>query len=255
MTIHPTAIVEPGALLGEGCVIHPYAVVKRGAVLGAGVVVHSFAVIGGDPQDLRFDPALATGVRIGDRTVVREHATVHRSTKPDKPTEVGARCLLMVGCHIGHDGHVGDDVMMANAALLGGHVRVGNHAFLGGGAVIHQFCLIGESAMIGGGARISLDVPAFTLVTERDGLIGLNLVGIRRRGLPRTAVRELKEAFRAIYNAQGSVRDHARAALAAGTFSEPAARQFLATFVDGTRGCCRPRRLARLATPAEEVSG
>ena len=135
--------------------------------------------------------------------------------------------------------------MIANAVLLGGHVRVGDHAFLGGGAVIHQYCLVGESAMIGGGARIALDVPAFTLVTERDGLIGLNVVGIRRRGLSHAVVRELKEAFRAIYHERGSVRDRARDALETHRFHAPATRQFLASFVNGTRGFARPRRLSK----------
>ena len=252
-TIHSTAIVEPGAVLGEGCTINAYAVIKRGTVLGAGVVVHPFAVVGDDPQDLHFDPGIDTGVRIGDRTVIREHVTVHRSTLPNTFTEVGSRCLLMVGCHVGHDCCVADDVMIANAVLLGGHVRVGHHAFLGGGAVIHQYCLVGESAMIGGGARIALDVPAFTLVTERDGLIGLNVVGIRRRGFSHAVLRELKAAFRTIYHEPGSMRDRARNALESGRFQEPAARQFLASFVHGTRGFARPRRVSKSEVETKDV--
>ncbi len=243
VTVHPAAIVEDGACLGDGCVVHPYAVVKRGAILAPGVVVHSFAVVGDDPQDVHFDPAVATGVRIGERTVIREHVTVHRSTRPDAHTEIGNGSLLMVGCHVGHDCRVGDGVMIANAALLGGHVHVGDFAFLGGGSVIHQFCHLGESVMIGGGARISLDVPAFTLVTERDLLIGLNLVGIRRRGFGADATRELKQAFAAAFNTGGNVRENASRALDGGEFREAAARRFLASFADGTRGFPRLRRL------------
>ncbi len=247
MSIHPTAIVEEGARLGDSCLIHAHAIIKRTSVLGNGVVVHPFAVIGDDPQDLHFDRALDTGVRIGDGTVVREHVTIHRSTRPNTCTEVGSGCLLMVASHVGHDGHVGDHVMIANGALLGGHVHIGDHAFLGGGCVIHQFCRVGESAMIGGGARISLSVPPFTLVTERDALIGLNLIGLRRRGFNSKAIVELKKALAAVYYAGANVRDNARRALDDGTFCEPAARQFLASFAEGTRGFVRPRR-ARKAT-------
>ncbi len=241
MTIHPTAIVEEGARLGDGCVVHAHAIVKRRVVLGAGVVVHPFVVLGDDPQDLQFDPAIDTGVRVGDGTVIREHVTVHRSTRPNTCTEVGSQCLLMVGCHVGHDCHVGDHVMIANSVLLGGHVHVGDHAFLGGGCVVHQYCRVGESAMIGGGARISLNVPPFTLATERDGLIGLNLVGLRRRGFSGAAILELKRALAAVY-AGGSVRDNARRALESSTFGTAAAQQFLASFADGTRGFVRQRR-------------
>ena len=242
VTIHPTALVDEGVHLGEGCVVHAYAVIKRGAILGDGVVVHSFAVIGDEPQDVHFESATTTGVRIGARTVIREHVTVHRSTRPGSCTEIGDECLLMVGCHVGHDGRIGNHVAIANDALLAGHVHVGDHAFLGGGAVIHQFCRIGDSAMIGGGARISRDVPAFTMATERDGLIGLNLVGIRRRGFTGSAVRELKRAFHAVYDGHGNVRDNARRALEGDGFQEPSTRQFLAGFAEGTRGFVRPRR-------------
>ena len=123
MTIHPTAIVEDGAQLGAGCVIHAYAIVTRHCVLGDGVVVHSFAVVGGDPQDLSFDPATRSGVRIGARTVIREHVTIHRATKADSWTEVGAGCFLMVSCHVAHDCRLADKVIMANAVLLAGHVH------------------------------------------------------------------------------------------------------------------------------------
>ncbi len=245
MTIHPTAIIEDGAQLGDACVIHPHVIIKRGSVLGKRVVVHPFAVIGGDPQDLHFDCALDTGVRIGDGTIIREHVTIHRSTRPNTRTEIGNGCLLMVACHVGHDGHVGNDVMIANDVLLAGHVHVGDNAFLGGGAVIHQFCRVGDGAMIGGGARISLSVPPFTLVTERDALIGLNLVGLRRRGFSSKAIIELKKAVAAVYYAGGNIRDNARRALEDSTFREPAARLFLASFAEGTRGFVHPRRERR----------
>ena len=145
--------------------------------------MHPFAVIGGDPQDLSFDAfaTCAPRLRIGSRTVIREHVTISRATKEGASTEIGSDCFLMAACHVAHDCHIGDRVVIANSVLLGGHVQVGNQAFLGGGAVIHQFCRVGESVMIGGGARISRDVAPFTLATERNAMIGLNLVGLRRR--------------------------------------------------------------------------
>jgi len=242
MNIHPTALVEEGVQFGDGCVVHAYASIKRGTILGDGVVVHSFAVIGDEPQDLHFDPAIRSGVRIGARTVVREHATVHRSTRPGTFTEVGDACLLMVASHVGHDVRVGHHVVLSNTALLAGHAQIGDHAFLSGGVLVHQFCRVGESAMLGGGARVSRDVPPFTLAVERNTLIGINLVGVRRRGFSSSVVRELKRAFHLVYDDHGNVRENARRALESGVFQEAAARQFLADFSEGARGFVRPRR-------------
>jgi UDP-N-acetylglucosamine acyltransferase len=242
VTVHPTAIVEDGAQLGAGCVIHAHAIVTRHCVLGDGVVVHPFAEVGGDPQDLSFDPAARSGVRIGARTVIREHVTIHRATRADGWTEVGSGCFLMVSCHVAHDCRLGDRVIMANAVLLAGHVQIGEGAFVGGGATVHQFARIGEGAMIGGAARVSRDVPPFTMTTERDEVAGLNVVGLRRRGLPRQTVEELKRAFRAVNVSVGNMRDLAAAALAGGEYSSAEARRFLEFFREGRRGFVRARR-------------
>lgn len=241
MQIHPAALVESGARLGEGCIIHPYAVIRRHCVLGDGVVVHPFAVVGGDPQDLGFDVANDSTVCIGTRTVIREHVTISRATRAGEATEIGADCFLMAACHVAHDCRVGDRVVIANAALLAGHVQVGERAFLGGGAVIHQFCRIGEGAMIGGGARISLDVPPFTMATERNALIGLNKVGLRRRGLDRATLDELKRALRVVAIPTGNVRERASAALGRDEFASPEARALLEFYQQGRRGFVRPR--------------
>lgn len=251
MSIHPTAIVEDGARLGSGCVIHANAIVTRHCVLGDGVVVHPGAVVGGDPQDLRFDPATRSGVRIGDGTVVREHVTIHRATRADGWTEIGAQCFLMVSSHVAHDCRLADKVIMANAVLLAGHVHVGEGAFLGGGSVIHQFARIGEGAMIGGAARVSRDVPPFTMTTERDEVVGLNVVGLRRRGLPRETVEELKRAFRAVNVDVGNMRELAAAALASGEYGSAEARRFLEFFAGGKRGFVRARRGGSSETPGE----
>jgi UDP-N-acetylglucosamine acyltransferase len=131
---------------------------------------------------------------------------------------------------------------MANAVLLAGHVQIGEGAFVGGGAVVHQFARIGEGAMIGGAARVSSDVPPFTMTTERDEVVGLNVVGLRRRGLPRQTVEELKRAFRAVNVSVGNMRDLAAAALAGGEYSSAEARRFLEFFREGRRGFVRARR-------------
>jgi UDP-N-acetylglucosamine acyltransferase len=240
--IHPTALVHAAARLGEGCVVHAHAVITQHCELGPGVIVHPFAVVGGDPQDLSFDPATPTSVRIGARTVIREHVTISRATRAGSATEVGADCFLMASCHVAHDCRIGERVVIANAVLLAGHVQIGDRAFLGGGAVIHQFCRIGEGAMIGGGARISRDIAPFCLATERNALIGLNVVGLRRRGLPRSVLHEIKRAFRALDQPTGDLRQIASNCLQQGDFSSAEARSLLQFFQGGRRAFARTRR-------------
>ncbi len=241
MSIHRTAIVEDGAVLGDGCVIHAHAHVTRHCVLGDGVVVHPGAVIGGDPQDLSFDPQLATFVRIGARSVLREHVTINRASKAGLATELGADCYLMTASHLGHDCQVADRVIMANAVLLAGHVHVGERAFIGGAAAVHQFVRIGEGVMLGGLARITRDIPPFTMAAERDELVGLNVVGLRRRGLKGTVVAELKAAFRTVCGPIGNPRELAAGALASGSFQSAESRRFLEFFAGGRRGFLRVR--------------
>jgi len=240
--IHPTAIVEPGATLGADCEIMAYAVITRHVVLGDRVVVHPFAVVGGDPQYLKFDRASETGVRVGAGTVIREHVTINRSILPGQATVIGAGCFLMAASHIAHDCEVADNVVLANAALLAGHVAVGANTFLGGGAAIHQFCRIGESVMVAGHASITRDVPHFTMVAERDDVIGFNVVGLKRRGFSRVAIAELKAAFQDVYFTPGNIRDVAAQRLAAGTFETAEAKRFLEFFAGGKRSFARARR-------------
>jgi UDP-N-acetylglucosamine acyltransferase len=240
--VHPKAIVEQGAQLAADCVIHAHAHISRYCQLEEGVVVHPFAVVGGDPQDLSFDAAVASRVSIGARTVIREHVTISRGAKSEAGTQVGSDCFLMAGCHVAHDCHIGDRVVIANAVLLAGHVQVGERAFLGGGAVVHQFCRIGEGVMIGGGARVSRDVAPYCMVTERNALIGLNLVGLRRRGVNRQVMAELKRAYHALNVQVGNLRQIAALMLAANEFSSAEARSFLQFFAGGHRQFVRSRK-------------
>lgn len=243
-TIHPTAIVEPGAQLGADCEIMAYAVVTKHCVLGDRVVVHPFAVIGGDPQYLKFDRATAAGVRIGSGTVVREHVTINRSIHAGKNTVIGENCFMMAASHAAHDCEVGNNVVFANAALLAGHVSVGDHTFLGGGAAVHQFCRIGEGVMVAGHASITRDVPHYTMVAERDDVIGFNVLGLKRRGVGRAAIAELKAVFQDVYFTPGNIREVAAALVAGGKFTSAEARKFLEFFSGGKRSFARARRTA-----------
>lgn len=247
--VHPTAVVEVGAQLGVDCEVQAYAIVRRGAEIGDRVVVHPFAVIGGDPQYLKFDRATLSGVRVGAGSVIREHVTINRSIAAGGFTVVGEHCFMMASSHVAHDCVVGNHVVFANAALLGGHVAVGDHTFLGGEAAVHQFCRIGEGVMVAGHASITRDVPHFTMVAERDDVIGFNAVGLRRRGFARASIAELKTAFQAVYLAPGNIRALAAAAAASGKFATPEARRFLEFFTAGKRGFARARRAGAIEQP------
>ena len=218
------------------------AIVTRHCVLAERVVVHPYAVIGGDPQYVKFDRSTASGVRIGDGTVLREHVTVNRSIQSGGFTTVGEGCFLMAASHVGHDCAVGNQVVFANAALLGGHVSVGDHTFLGGACAIHQYCRIGEGVMVAGHASITRDVPPFTLVAERDDVIGFNLVGLKRRGFSRAAIAELKLAFHDVYFTAGNIRTVAAAMGASRKYGTAETRRFLEFFSEGKRSFARARR-------------
>ena len=219
MSIHPTAIVDGGARLGEGVVIGPcavvedevtigartelraHAVVKRYTTLGAGNTVHEGAVLGSEPQDLGFTGG-ETRLEIGDGNRIREGVTIHRATRPGQVTRVGSGCFLMAYAHIAHDNRIGDQVIIANNTALAGYVEIDTGAFLSGGVVVHQFCRIGRLAMIGGNSKVIQDALPF--VTS-DGVpsraCGLNLVGLRRAGIPAPHIRALKEGYRLLLRA------------------------------------------------------
>ena len=257
-TIHPTAIIEPGAQLGVDCEIQAYAVVTRHCVLGDRVVVHPFAVIGGDPQYLKFDRATNAGVRVGAGTVIREHVTINRSIHAEKHTVVGENCFLMAASHVAHDCEVGSHVVFANAALLAGHVSVGDHTFLGGGSAVHQFCRVGRLAMVGGHARVVQDVPPYMLVDGQSGcIVGLNIVGLRRSGHSGDDIAELKNAYRVIYRRGLPWKDVLETLRA--EFTSGPALHLLEFLSAGTRGFAQERRTPpaatlRLRVPDEDAS-
>lgn len=218
--IHPSAIVDPTAALGEGTEVGPFAIVGphvttgplcqiasratlEGFVrLGASVRVGIGSVIGGDPQDLKY-AGEETWVEIGDRTVIREYTTVNRGTVASGITRVGADCFLMSYVHLAHDCHLGDGVIIANATQLAGHVTIHDRAILSGLVAVHQFVSIGSMAFVGGASRVNQDIPPFVkAVGNPVELYGLNTVGLRRAGAPSATIGALKRAYRLCFNSE-----------------------------------------------------
>lgn len=215
--VHSTAQVAPGARLAQGVRIGPYAVIGANVAigegaeiashvvidghttLGPGVRVMPFATIGLPPQDVKYKGE-PTRVEIGPRTLVREHATIHRGSVGGGLTRIGADCMIMCVAHVAHDCELGDGVIVANNVMFGGHAKVGDHAYIGGGAAIHQFVRIGRNAAVGGMSGVEGDVIPFGLVMgNRARLAGLNLVGLKRRGFARAEINALRAAFRLLF--------------------------------------------------------
>jgi len=215
--IHPTAIVDPDAEIGEGVVIGPWSIIGPGVKIGDGTVIrshvliekntsigadcilHQGAVLGTDPQDLKFRGE-ETFLEVGDRTVVREYATVNRGTADLVKTVVGDDCLLMAYSHVAHDCQIGNNVVLSNAVNMAGHVLIEDWAIVGGLTAIHQFVRIGAHAFVGGASRASQDVPPYTKAAGSPmKLYGLNSVGLDRRGFSPEVRQSLKRAYRIIF--------------------------------------------------------
>ncbi|MCC5024507.1 MAG: acyl-ACP--UDP-N-acetylglucosamine O-acyltransferase [Candidatus Synoicihabitans palmerolidicus] len=228
------------AKLGVDVEVTPGAVVTRWAEVGDRVVVHPGAVVGGDPQYLAFDRKTPSWVRVGADSTLREGVTLNRSIYEDRATEVGARCFFMANFHAGYDCAVADDVVLANGALLDGHVEMVAFSFIGGNAAVHQFSRSGAVVMVAGVAPIISDVPPYCVVADRNAVAGLNLVGLKRRGWSCEVMRELKEAYRAVMQPVGNMR--AMAATLRPDAQSEQARTFLEFFSDGKRPLARPRR-------------
>lgn len=244
VSIGPYAVIERDVEMGQGCRIEAHAILRNGTRLGRHVTIDSFSVIAGRPQDTSFDDEVVSYACIGDNTTVREGSTINRATRRGEATRVGNNCLLMAVSHVGHDCAVGDHVVMGNNVLLGGFVEIGNEAFLGGGAGVHQFCRVGRGVMFGGDSTATLDIPPFTMMSERNSLIGLNLVGLRRRGHDPAAVKVLKSCFHAVYGGGMSPGKTARQILEDRSGLPAEAVEFLRFFLDGKhqRGIARPRK-------------
>ena len=240
--VGPYVIVEPGVIAGDGCYIAARAVLKKGLRLGLEVRVFEGAVLGGEPQDMKFKGE-ESFAEVGERSVIREFATIHRSARERGVTRLGRGCFLMAYGHVAHDCEIGDETIIASYAALAGHIRIGSRTFISGGVVIHQFSQIGELAMVGGGSKINLDVPPYFIVDGVPGrAVGLNLTGLQRAGFGPEDIRALKKAFRILYRSKLS-RKEALERLE--LIDTPQVRR-LVQFVRGSeRGICRARRGGR----------
>ena len=260
MAIDPTARVADGARLGDGVEVGPYCMVGPQAELKSGVrlishvnvtgattigeetVIYPFVSLGTPPQSVHYRGG-ATRLTIGARCQLRESVTINTGTEDGGGvTTVGDRCFLMVGSHVGHDCHIGNSVMFANNAVLGGHVSVGDFTFIGGNAAVHQFARIGEGAMIGGLSGISGDVIPFGFASGQIAdLVGLNVVGLQRRGSTRAQLHTLRRVYRSLFFAEGRFAD--RLETTARDFAdEPVAGKIIAFIrAGGKRPLTQPR--------------
>ena len=202
--IHPTAVVDPSAVIGKGSYVGPYAIIGPDVVLGEGcrvephAVIHQYVTAG---KNCRFFPGCSIGAVIGDNCTFRECCTVNRATGEGNETRLGSGILMMAYTHVAHNCTVGNNVIMSNVATLAGHIMVEDRAIIGGLAAVHQFCKIGRNAMIGGMARVAQDVPPFMIVSGDPSFVsGLNSVGLARAGMPPEERSQLKKAFRILYH-------------------------------------------------------
>jgi len=269
--IHPTAVIHSGARLGEGCSVGPYAVIDEHVTLGSGCVVgphvhltghttvgarnrfHSGTVIGDAPQDLKY-AGQPTRLRIGDENLFREHVTLHRSNRLDEDTVIGHGNLFMAGSHVGHNCQIGDRNVIANGALLAGHVTVSDQTFISGNCMVHQFCRIGRLAMMQGGARITKDLPPFALARDLNRLCGLNVVGLRRAGLTAAQRLQLKQAYRLLFRSNDNFQARltaAKEAFAAKVFVQ----EFLGFIAASKRGICADVGRLHGGNSADEDAG
>jgi UDP-N-acetylglucosamine acyltransferase len=197
--IEPFAYIAGNVIIGDGTWVGPNSTIMDGARIGQKCKIFPTAVISGIPQDLKFRGEESTA-EIGDNTTVREGATVNRGTAAVGRTIVGNGCLLMAYCHIGHDCKIGNNSIIGNATAMAGEVNVDEWAILSGGTLIHQFTHIGAHVILGGGSKVRIDVPPF-IKADRDPLsyMGINSVGLTRRGFPKERIDEIHNIYRVIY--------------------------------------------------------
>lgn len=198
--IGPFCVVEDNTVIGDDCVLDSYVQIKEFTSMGKGNVIHSNAVLGGPPQHLGFKGEKTT-VEIGDNNIIREFMTIHRGTAQGCGfTKVGNNCMLMAYAHVAHDCVLGDNIIMANASSLAGHVDVGNHVTIGGMSGIHQFVRIGEYAFLGAMSGFAKDLPPYMLASGVRGVLhGPNSVGLRRHGFKSKTCMAIKKAYRIIF--------------------------------------------------------
>ena len=199
VTIDAFAYIDENVVIGDGTHIYPHATVLSGARIGKNCNIFPGAVISAIPQDLKFIGEETTAI-IGDNTTIRECATINRGTASKGTTIVGSYCLIMAYAHVAHDCKLGDRIIIGNATQLAGEVVVDDWAIISGGTLVHQFCHLGAHIMVQGGSRIGKDIPPYVMVgREPLGYMGLNIVGLRRRGFIAEQMNAIQESYRYIY--------------------------------------------------------
>ncbi len=218
--VHPTAIIDPDANVAPGVAVGPYSIIGPGVVVGRGTVLGSHvlverdttlgeqcqvaqgAVIGSDPQDLKYEGEPSQLI-VGDRTVVREYATLNRGTRASGKTVVGSDCLIMAYAHVAHDCEIGNHVVLSNAVNMAGHVVIEDWAIVGGLTAIHQNVRIGAHSFCGGGSRVPQDIPPYLKVAGNPiKLYGLNRVGLERRGVSEDVKQAMKQAYQVLFQSK-----------------------------------------------------
>lgn len=257
--IHPTAVVAPGAKLAEDVRVGAFATVGPEVELGPGVSVAAhadvggrtrvgartrifpFAAVGGEPQDRSFSGE-ATRLEIGADNVIREHVTVHVGTRKGGGfTRIGDDNLIMNGAHVAHDCQIGSHCIVASFCGLAGHVTVGDHAVLGAYTGVHQFSRVGESVMTAANSMLSQDAPPFAMVAgDRARLVGVNVIGLRRRGFPEETLRAVKHAFHVLFGSKLR-QEEALGRLRGEGAPLPDVERLLRFLETSERGVCRPR--------------
>ena len=251
--IHSTAIIHPSAQIDPTCRIGPYAVIDAHVAIGAECVIgphvhltghtqigarnqfHAGCVIGDAPQDLKYRDE-PTRLIIGDNNVFREHATVHRANKVAEDTVIGSNNFLMAHCHVGHNCRLDNFIIIANGALLGGHVTVEDRVFISGNCLAHQFVRLGRLALMQGGSAVSKDLPPFTIGRGDNRICGLNIIGLRRAGYSREDRLDLKRLYRMLFRQNGNIRKAAENARP--HFASAAALGLIDFILQSKRGVC-----------------
>lgn len=258
--IHPTAIIEDGATIGDNVSIGPYCIVSSQVTLregvelishvvvsgittiGANTRIFPFASIGHPPQDLKFHGE-PSRLEIGCNNVIREHVTINPGTEGGGMlTVVGNNCLFMIGAHVAHDCQISDNVILVNNATLAGHVEVDEWAIVGGLSAVHQFVRIGRHAMVGGMSGVENDVIPYGSVTgNRAHLSSLNLVGLKRRDFSREVIHDLRKAYRLIFAQEGTMAERLEDVAELFQSNEPIMEIVNFIRIDSSRSICQPR--------------
>lgn len=198
--IGPFTYIEEDVIIGDNCYIGPHVCIYNGARIGNNVILYQGASVSNIPQDLKYAGEEAL-FHIGDNTVIREFATLHKGTVETGYSQIGSNCLVMAYGHIAHDCIIGNNCIIANIVQIGGHVEIEDHVIIGGGTPIHQFSKIGQHSMVGGGFRVIADIPPYVLAGgEPLKYSGLNLIGLRRRGFSNDDINTIKSAYNILYN-------------------------------------------------------